>query len=125
MFRGIETKINPETYAEGKTITWHQFSSCTKSELTAAQFLAGYNPETAESALRLSGTLFVLEIKTGKEISAFSSFEEEEEVLMRFNTFLRVQRRLCTHAEKRACLVGLAAVNIDLSNVDVYMLQQL
>ena len=58
----------------------------------------------------------------GKEIEAYSAFPEEDEVLLKFNTFFKVTAKLQTEAEKKAELTDLAAY--DLSLLDVYILHQ-
>ena len=58
----------------------------------------------------------------GKEIEAYSAFPEEEEVLLKFNTFFKVTAKLQTEAEKKAELTDLTAY--DLSLLDVYILHQ-
>ena len=74
VYRGIDCKLNPASYAVGSTITWQQFSSASKKAQQARKFL---QPVGASG---LGGSLFVIEVKTGREIDAFSAFPEEEEV---------------------------------------------
>ena len=95
-------------------MTWQ---STSKVQHQARKFLAG------GGANPLRGTMFVIEVKTGKEIDAFSAFPEEAEVLLKFNTFFKVVAKLQTEAEKQSRLGDLAAYNM--AALDVYVMKQI
>ena len=116
VYRGIGSKMNPSTYANGSTITWQQFSSASKKQQQARKFLGVPTP------LQLSGSMFVMDVKSGKEIEELSQFPEEEEVLLRPNTFFKVVRRV-SDAQKRTVLADLSGY--DMANLDVYLLSQI
>lgn len=119
VYRGIDTKLNPDSYAPGKTITWHQFSSTSKKQQVAQRFLS-----RNAGGKKLCGTFFAIDLKSaGKEIEPFSAFPEEEEVLVKFNTFFKVVKKLETEAEKKAELPDLSG--FDMADVDAYVLRQL
>jgi len=119
VYRGIKERLNTDSYAPGKTITWQQFSSTSKKQQVAQRFLLR-NP----SGKKLCGTFFVIDLSSaGKEIAIFSAFPEEEEVLVKYNTFFKVVKKLETEAEKKAELPDLSGY--DMADVDAYVLRQL
>ena len=117
VYRGINMKLAPDVYAEGKSITWTQLSSASKSQHVAAKFLGN---STGSGAL--SGTYFKIYTKTGKEISDYSEFPDEEEVLLTFNKYFTVKEKLTKPKQKKKALPDLAGY--DLKGLDVYVLQQ-
>ena len=116
VYRGTDSKINPATYADGRTITWQQFSSTSKQQQQARKFLSQSPPSG------LSGSMFVIDVTTGKEIEALSQFPEEEEILLMPNTFFRVVSSF-SDDQKRTVLADLSGY--DLASLDVYHLSQL
>ena len=115
VYRGIDSKINPSTYADGSIITWQQFSSTSKKQQQARKFLVFRPPS------QLSGSMFVIDVKTGKEVEELSQFPEEEEVMLRPNTFFTVIG-MVGNDQKRALLSDLSGY--DLASLDVYHLSQ-
>ena len=115
VFRGIDIRFEPNVaakYAPGKTVTWYQFSSCSRSQKAAATFFHGYDVDQEWSAFTapgtLSGTLFIIDVANGKAIADYSAYPEEEEVLITYNTFLTVVEVLRTSEQKRRKLNELA-----------------
>ena len=116
VYRGINCKIPSSSYADGKTITWQQFSSASKKQHVARNFLGEPIP------LQLSGTMFVINVKNGKEIEALSEYPEEEEVLMKPNTFFKVVCKV-SDDQKSEFLADLS--DYDMTHLTVYHLSQL
>ena len=106
-------KLPPTLYAVGANITWTQLSSASKKEQVAVKFLQN------NSSNKLTGSLFKIKTKKGKDISHFSLFPDEEEVLFKFNTFFKVMSKLENVEGKEDALPDLAGYN--LSNLDVYV----
>ena len=115
-YRGLNAKLNASSYAVGSTVTWQQFSSASQKQHVVRRF-------TREEGNSLIGTFFVIQCKTAKGIEEFSAYPEEEEVLLKYNTFFKVTRKAESEGEKKALLSDLAAY--DLSNLDVYQLKEL
>jgi len=72
---------------------------------------------------KLQGSLFVITSMTGRDIRHFSEYPDEEEVLFPPNSQFRVDKVLTQVEEKDSMLSDLSAY--DLSELDVYVLQQL
>ena len=84
LYRGIRHEVSASHYKPNSIITWHSFSSTTKSMDVALSFAGGSPKEPA-------GTLFVLvDPKTARGISAWSQYPEEEEWLYRHNAQFKV-----------------------------------
>jgi hypothetical protein len=115
-YRGMNATLNSTSYKVGCTITWQQFSSASKKQHVARTF-------TKQQGLKLIGTFFVIECKTAKAIEEFSAYPEEEEVLLKYNTFFKVVRKAGSGADKRQLLDDLSAY--DLSLLDVYILKEI
>merc|ERR1712012_789262 len=95
-----------------------QLSSTSKKQQVARKFL--FSPDGS----KLSGSFFAIDVKSaGKEIEMFSAFPDEEEVLLKYNVFFKVVKKLETEAEKKAELPHLSAY--DMTDLDVYILRQL
>lgn len=118
-YRSIRTRLPEGMYPIGETITWHQLSSSSvKADVTTIFLEKSKNGESV-------GSVFVLDVKTGKEISMFSKFPDEEEVLLRLNTFFKVAKKIEKDQEKRAIIGKKAAFNVgNMELVDVYHLEQ-
>jgi hypothetical protein len=115
-YRGLDATIKSSSYEVGCTITWQQFSSASKKQHVARTF-------TKQQGLNLIGTLFVIDCKTAKDIREFSAFPEEEEVLLKYNTFFKVVKKVKKEKEKKELLDDLSGYN--LSMLDVYVLKEL
>ncbi|CAE7256372.1 HERC2 [Symbiodinium natans] len=115
-YRGTSIFFKSGLYEVGKKITWQAFTSTTRDQLAAISFLQ------CESR-KLSGTLFVLEVKSGRRVEAISEFVEEKEVLVSYNSFWEVTKIVTSPAEKAELCDDLSAYN--LSDLDVYCLKQL
>jgi hypothetical protein len=124
VYRGIDIKFGEKSpYEEDSVITWQQFSSASKNQSVAVKFL-NLHSEGLFAADRPSGSMFVIESQTGKEISKFSAFTGEEEVLFKYNTFFKVHLRASIREEKIALLPLLAQWS-DLQLLDVYLLKEI
>ena len=112
----IGAKLPPNLYTPGKTITWQQFSSASKKQNVASNFVD-------KSGANLSGSMFVIESTKAKEIEQLSVFPEEQETLFGCNSHFQTLRFITADADKRQALPDLAGYNLD--NLDVYELNQL
>jgi hypothetical protein len=77
VYRGIDCQI--PGYEVGKTIVWPAFSSSTKNPLISINFL--YNK---------SGTIFLINGKTPREIRDYSAMKTEDEVLFLPNSTFKI-----------------------------------
>ena len=87
LWRGITGNLS-ENYCKGQIFTWWSVSSCSFSIESIEQFL----PPGSVS------TLFMIEASNGKNISGYTAFPDEEEVLLGVGTELRVEGKLLRHA---------------------------
>eukprot|EP00667_Euglena_gracilis_P000004 EG_transcript_4 len=78
-FRGIDVHLSRQTYGEGSEICWQAFSSASKKESVAREFVKGS-----------TGTLFIVESHGARCISGISRYPEEEEVLFPPNTHFEI-----------------------------------
>jgi len=115
-YRGISKRFPAELYEVGSTVTWQPFSSATRNLSVTQNFLK-------EEGGKLIGSLFILNVNTAKDIELASAVPDEEEVLLRYNTFLKVEGRITDKAEKQRELHQFSAYN--LADLDVYRLRQL
>jgi len=115
VYRGTDAVMSEDSYAPGKVITWQQFSSTSKRQQVARKFLL-------TGAGVLFGSMFIIKVKTGKEIEALSAFPEEEEVLLGLNSFFKVEAKLNSEADKRAQLAHLSGY--DMTGLEVYVLSE-
>jgi hypothetical protein len=85
VFRGIKMNL-AEQYPQGREFIWWGFSSCTPSieALQKQQFLGNTGPRT----------LFFIDCDTGKDISRFSFYKSEEEIVLFPARRFRVQHYL-------------------------------
>jgi len=109
VYRGIDCEILSKQQI-GKMIVWPGFSSATLSLHLAYSFLKE----------KKSGTLFLIESKTGKNISKYSAEQREEEVLFGPNSRFKIIS--CVDEEQRKMLGFF--LNEDLSLLDVYHLEE-
>ena len=116
VYRGIKVLLNPDVYAPGKRITWQAFSSSTKKQTATLEFVN-------TDGRKLSGSLFVIDSITAKDIRHFSAIPSEEEVLFPPNSQFKVQKVVASEQEKKALLADLGAYNM--TDLDVYVLKQI
>jgi hypothetical protein len=117
VYRGIKILLSPDIYALGKRITWQAFSSSTKKQTATLEFVS------VLPGRKLSGSLFVIDSITAKDIRHFSTFPSEEEVLFPPNSQFKVEKLVTSEQEKRAELDQLCAY--DMTDLDVYVLKQI
>jgi len=115
-YRGISVRLAPNKYPIGEVITWHQMSSTTGKMTATLPFLG----KTANGGLQ--GTIFVIDVKAGKDIEIFSAFPSEDEVLMALNSFFLVESKINSD-KKKEVLGDLSAYNME--QLDVYILKQI
>ena len=72
---------------------------------------------------KLSGSLFVIDSITAKDIRHFSTIPSEEEVLFPPNSQFKVEKVVTSEQEKKALLDQLGAYNM--ADLDVYVLKQM
>jgi hypothetical protein len=77
LWRGINLHIS-QNFREGEELIWWSFNSCSSSIKVVQQFLGSVS------------TLLMIQAKNGKLISAYSSFPEENEVILGLGTRLCV-----------------------------------
>ena len=117
VFRGIKVLLSPDIYAPGKRITWQAFSSSTKKQTATLDFV------NVLPGRKLSGSLFVIDSITAKDIRHFSAIPGEEEVLFPPNSQFKVEKVVTSEQEKKALLNQLGAY--DMTDLDVYVLKQI
>lgn len=129
-YRGIDRRLEErDGYEIGSTITWHNFSSCSLSQLVPLRFIEGFvededDAEDWSTQHDLSGTIFALNLSTGRDVSSLSSYPEEEEVLLMPNKHLTVRRRLMSEAEKHAVLDHPAIRRLEMHDINVFVLEE-
>jgi hypothetical protein len=77
LWRGINLNIS-KNFKEDEKLTWWSFNSCSSAVKVVKQFLGPVS------------TLLMVEAKNGKDISAYSNFPDEKEVILGLGTRLRV-----------------------------------
>jgi hypothetical protein len=117
VYRGIKVLLNPDVYAPGRRITWQAFSSSTKKQTATLEFV------NVLPGRKLSGSLFVIDSITAKDIRHFSAIPSEEEVLFPPNSQFKVEKVVTSEQEKKALLDQLGAYNM--TDLDVYVLKQM
>ena len=117
VYRGIKVLLSPDIYAPGKRITWQAFSSSTKKQSATLDFV------NVLPGRKLSGSLFVIDSITAKDIRHFSAIPDEEEVLFPPNSQFKVEKVVTSEQEKKALLNQLGAY--DMTDLDVYVLKQI
>jgi len=71
-YRGTERIFKQSLYKPGDRITWQAFSSSSRSQLAASDFV------TTLPGHKLSGSLFILQVNAAKKIESFSAIPEEQ-----------------------------------------------
>ena len=85
VWRGIRRNVS-EAFPPGTEVTWWSFSSCTTMlTVLESELYLGHSGER---------TLFSVEIINGRDISAHSHFENEDEVLLLPGTYMEVRSQL-------------------------------
>ena len=69
VYRAVDLPFEPLIWRVGSTVTWQNFSICSKQWR-----------ECAELIQRCRGMVFVVQCRTGRDISAFSKYRVHEEV---------------------------------------------
>ncbi|CAF3339525.1 unnamed protein product [Rotaria socialis] len=77
VWRGIKGEVSKK-YEENDEETWWYFSSCSSSLKVVKEFLGPVS------------TLFMIEVKNGKDISAYSSIQNEKEIILSLGTRVKV-----------------------------------
>ena len=113
VYRGMGFQPSPELYAPEKKITWQQFSSASKQQRQASTFCKEVVPG------QLHGSMYVISVKTGKQIGKCSQYPEEEEILLQPNSFFETGN-VVSNDEKAKLLADLSAY--DLTHLHVYQL---
>jgi len=107
VYRAINNSVlslqNTQYVQDGK-IVWVSFSSTCKSELQLKNF------SEADT-----GSWLILDIKQGKDISNFSLFSEEQEVLLLPNTTFRVKTIIGESVKK---VLGVPNIKIDVCQLE-------
>jgi len=74
LYRGIsDVELNPSSFIEKQEVIWSQFNSCSPASSVAKEFLAKKRKNTI---------LFEIETKYGHDISKFSAFATEGEIII-------------------------------------------
>lgn len=79
-WRGVTADVG-SIFAENDMQTWWSVNSCSKA------------PNVVEMYLGDSGTVFAIDATNGKDISAFSSFQEEQEIILMPGSRFRVKSK--------------------------------
>jgi hypothetical protein len=85
LWRGVNVDIS-KNFTEGEEITWWSFNSCSSSVKVVRKFLGSVS------------TLIMIEAKNGKQISSYSNFPQENEVILGLGTRLCVASDALEHS---------------------------
>lgn len=85
LWRGINVDVS-KNFEEGDEMTWWAINSCSSSV------------KVVESFLGPVATLFMIEAKTGKDISIYSNYSTEKEVILGLGTRFRVVSNALAHS---------------------------
>jgi hypothetical protein len=85
LWRGLNVNVS-KNFKEGHEVIWWTLNSCSSSLKVVEQFLGP------------SATLFMIEAKNGKDISAYSNFPQEKEVILGLGTRLRIASNALSHS---------------------------
>ena len=85
LWRGVNVDIS-KNYKEDNEVTWWYFNSCSSSTKVVKNFLGSVS------------TLFMIEAKTAKDISMYSNFPDEKEVILGLGTRLCVVNEPLDHS---------------------------
>ena len=91
VFRGVPASsfsVVKENYSNGKDIHWSSFTSTTTSISRAKQFAHGKG-----------GIIFFIHVLTGRDVSCYSAFKRENEILLGPNTRLVVTSDLVLNSD--------------------------
>ena len=88
LYRGINCRFDESSYKAGETVCWPAFSSASTNRHVAEEFTRGGQ-----------GTLFFLQSRAARSISACSRFPEEGEVLFRPSTLFKITSTLYGHTD--------------------------
>ena len=91
VFRGVPASsfsVVKDNYSNGKDIHWSSFTSTTTSISRAKQFAHGKG-----------GIIFSIHVLTGRNVSSYSAFKRENEILLGPNTRLMVTSDLVLNSE--------------------------
>uniref|UniRef100_A0A7S1NMB6 NAD(P)(+)--arginine ADP-ribosyltransferase n=1 Tax=Eutreptiella gymnastica TaxID=73025 RepID=A0A7S1NMB6_9EUGL len=114
LYRGIRHGISADHYKPNSIITWHSFSSTTKSMDVALSFAGGSPDQPA-------GTLFVIvDPKTARGISVWSQYPEEEEWLYTYNTQFKVMP-----CEMESFVLRDLLMDVDTSKLNILILKEI
>ena len=84
LWRGIDLDIS-KNYAAGQEITWWYFSSCSSALNAVKHFLGPVS------------TLFMIEARNAKDISSYSNYPNEKELVLGLGTRIRVAADVLDH----------------------------
>jgi hypothetical protein len=79
VWRGVSRDIGKE-FAENQLVTWWSFNSCSSSVHVIKNFLGDEN----------NATLFLIEAVNGKNVSGYTQYENENEVILRMGSQFHV-----------------------------------
>jgi hypothetical protein len=85
LWRGIDVNAS-KNFKEDDEMTWWTISSCSSSLQVVEGFLGSMS------------TIFMIEAKNGKDISTYSNFSKEKEVILGLGTRLRVASNMLGHS---------------------------
>ena len=80
VWRGIPVDIGKK-FTENQLVTWWSINSCSSSVNVIKSFLGNEN----------NSTLFLIEATSGKKISGYTEFENENEIILKMGTQFRVK----------------------------------
>ena len=123
LFRGMGRKLDTYAppldfpYRKGQKVTWHAFSSTSKSLDVALTF-------TRQNSNPYYGTVFIItNPKSAKGISSWSEYPDEDEWLYRYNTHFLVLET--TRDSPNADLVDFGVpATVDTSDLDIIVLKE-
>ena len=86
VYRGVKGVDLRDSHEVGDTVIWYNFASCTTDGNVAQghQFLGSSGPRT----------VFAVSINNGKDISKYSSYHGEKEVMVVAGTSFKVQNSM-------------------------------
>jgi hypothetical protein len=100
IWRGVTGDFT-ESYHEDDIITWWNFSSCSSSVNVVENFLKSDG----------KSTLFMIEVYNGKDVSGYTQYPQEKEILLPMGTKLRVKSKGMNHRELN--VIHLVELNTD------------
>lgn len=88
LWRGVSLDIGKD-FAKNQLITWWSVNSCTLSVDVIKGFLGN----------KKNCTLFLIESNNGKEVSGYTAYDNEDEVILRMGTQFRVKANGLNHPD--------------------------